>query len=307
MAKKDRNLVQDELVVSDGNARGGSGKPPKSAKKKYEYILRNKKSRKEHKSKRIVTVLSIVLALLLAGVGIFYGMYTAIKLNSFKVYVDSPGNKVLSLFYDQDLSSGSETLEISGPNIMDNTTLPSKHNKSNSTAIEDKLELIVTAENFVYEPQDSFIAASFFLKNTTGEDQTYIEQLNLRHSTNNVETAIRVMLIRNYQISVYAKAKENGEREKVVPLEKEIYTPLEITKNEDGTVNIEHVGEEPWMAEDFYSDDYIFYNDDRVIKPGEVVRYSIIIWLEGWDEDCTDDKLYGIIQMDFAFVQKRDK
>lgn len=305
MAKKNKDL-QEGLVVKTKKGKGGENTPSNLAKTKYDYILKNRKSRKEHKSKRIVTILTIILVLLLVGVGVFYGMYTAIKLNSFKVYVDSPGNKVLSLSYDKDFASGTETLEITGPNVMDNTTLASDYNKSTSTAIRDKLELIVTSENFVYEPQDSFIAASFFLKNTTGEDQIYIEQLNLRNSTNNVETAMRVMLIRNYNIMVYAKAKPNGELEKVVPLERNVYTPLHIIENpDDGSIKIENVGEEAWMAEDFYSDDYVFYNDNLTIKAGEVVRYSIIIWLEGWDEDCVDDKLYGIIQMDFAFVQKR--
>ncbi|HKL74299.1 MAG TPA: hypothetical protein VJ903_05340, partial [Clostridia bacterium] len=227
----------------------------------------------------------------------------------FKVYVDSPGNKVLSLSYDKDFASGTETLEISGPSVMDNTTLAIGQNKSSSTTIQEKLELIITSENFVYEPQDSFIAASFYLKNTTGEDQVYTEQLNLRNSTNNVETAMRVMLIRDYNITVYGKARANGELEKVVPLEKNVYTPLKIIgdpKEKDGPIKIENVGEEAWLAEDFYSDDYVFYNDDIPIKSGDTVRYSIIIWLEGWDEDCVDDKLYGIIQMDFAFVQKRN-
>lgn len=303
MVKKIKEPVQEGLVSKTRPAKNGDGSSSTLAKTKYDYILKNKKSRKETKNKKMVTILSIVLVLLLLGIGAFYGMYTAIKLNSFKVYIDSPGNRVLSLSADKEFSFGSETLEINGPTVMDNTTLPSKHNKSNSTAIEDKLELIISSENFKYEPQDSFIAASFFLKNTTGEDQLYTEQLNLRNSTNNVETAMRVMLVRNYDINVYAKARD-GQNEKVVPLESEPYTPLEITEKEDGTISIDHVGQDPWIAEDFYNDDYIFYNSNLSIKAGEIVRYSLIIWLEGWDPDCVDDKLFGIIQMDFAFVQE---
>lgn len=302
MAKKDKDPVQEGLVVKTKKGKSGEGTPSNLAKTKYDYILKNKKSRKETKHKKFITILSISIILLLLGVGAFYGMYTAIKLNSFKVYIDSPGNKVLSLSADREFAFGSETLEINGPNVMDNTTLPQKHNKSNSTAIEDKLDQIINSTNFVYQPQDSFIAASFFLKNTTGEDQLYTEQLNLRNSTNNVETAMRVMLIRNYNIMVYAKARD-GINEKVVPLDTEPYTPLELVKNEDNTYTHKHIGEEPWIAEDFYSKDYVFHNSNLPIKAGEVVSYSIIIWLEGWDKDCVDDKLNGIIQMDFAFVQ----
>lgn len=310
MAKKD-NVPAEGLVARNKKIKNGENTPGAPAKVKYEYILKNKKARTETKHKKLVTTLSIVLVILIVAGGIIYGMLTAIKLNSFKVYVDTPGKKVLSLSADKDFSFGTETLEIDGPGFMDNTTLPARYNNSTSTAIEDRLSLIVGSQNFEYKPTDSFIAASFSLKNMTGEDQYYAERLNLRKSTNNVDSAMRVMLVRKYddsdefEVVVYAKARD-GMLEKVVPLEKNVYTPLRIYEKEDGTVEWEHVGEEPWMAEDFHSDEFVFFNQGKPIRAGEVIRYSIIVWLEGWDSDCTDDKLQGIIQMDLAFVQQSE-
>lgn len=280
----------------------GETPSPDSSNTKYEYILKNKKSRKEVKHKKFITIVSFVIIFLLLGIGLFYGMYTAIKVNSFKVFIDSSGSKVLSLSSDREFSFGSEVLQIKGPGTMDNTTLALGMNLVTSPTIEERLATIVTSDGFEAGATDRFIASTFYLKNTTANVQTYVEELNLRNASNRVETAMRVMLIRNHKIMVYAKAN-NGVPEQVVPLSTP-YTELFIEENEDGTVNILHKGEEAWIAEDFHNDDYIFYNENLNIQPGEIIKYSIVIWLEGWDPDCTDDKLKGIIQMDFAFSQR---
>lgn len=299
--KKEASPTEEVVTIVEKIPKTDDAKSSRLPKTKYDYILKNKKSRNETKHKKLITIFSIVLILVLVSVGVFYGMYTAIKVNSFKVFIDSSGSKVLSLSSDREFSFGSEILEINGPGTMDNTTLASGMNLVTSPAIEDRLATIVTSDGFECSSTDRFIASTFYLKNTTGSDQIYAEQLNLRNASNNVDTAMRVMLIRNYDIMVYAKSN-NGVLEQVVPLSTP-YTELLIQENEDATVNILHTGEDAWIAEDFYSSEYIFFNDNLTIASDETVRYSIIIWLEGWDPDCTDDKLNGIIQMDFAFSQ----
>ena len=49
--------------------------------------------------------------------------------------------------------------------------------------------------------------------------------------------------------------------------------------------------------------------DDKVVcediihefQPGEVRKFSVIIWLEGQDPDCTDDLLGGMIKLRMKF------
>lgn len=218
---------------------------------------------------------------------------------------------------------------------MDNTTLASAKSLADSSPIQDRLAEILEAESFQCSRNDKFIAATFYLKNVTTTPQQYNEVLNLRSSTLNVETAMRVMLIRKradnpeYEVLVYAKYDINEDYvpeyaedgvtiineseklipEKVVPLEKSNYAQIKMTTvsevGQEDKVIVTQPGNEPWYAEDFFSADYIFYNKGLALAPHETVKYGIIIWLEGWDKDCIDDKLAGTIRMDFAFEQKK--
>lgn len=308
--------------VSSENALNESVEAKKHASTQnadYKYIIQNQKVRRHVKHRKIVSVVGIVLLVSLAGVGLFYGAYQAVEINSFKVFVDSSGSKVLSLSANSTFAYGTEQLEIGGPDVMDNTTLASKKNLINATPIQDRLAEILEQDSFQCSKSDKFIAATFYLRNVTAATQLYNEVLNLRNSTLNIETAVRVMLIRkrennpNFEVMVYAKydldADGNPIPEKVVPLEKSNYGKLEMTAvSVDGAedkVVITQTGEEAWYAEDFFSSEYIFYNQAFELAPHETIKYGIIIWLEGWDKDCVDDKLAGTIRMDFAFEQKK--
>ncbi len=317
MAKKNKNVesVSNAENTSGSNIGAKLGASTNGAD--YKYVIQNQKVRRAAKHKKIITATSVSLLLIFAAVGIFYGAYTAVEINSFKVFVDSSGSKVLSLSSKSDFLYGTEQLEISGPSVMDNTTLASGKNLVDTSAIEDKLPKILTEDGFSVGEDDRFIAATFFLKNVTQYEQVYNEVLNLRSSTLNIETAIRVMLIRkrsttnDYEIIVYAQYDVDKDGNtipvEVVPLTKSKYTPINVTTitnaNGQEEIAVTHYGSEAWIAEDFFSKEYIFYNKGFRLAPQEVVKYGIVIWLEGWDKDCVDDKLSGTIRMDFAFEQ----
>lgn len=317
MAKKNKNVESAEVAENTAAKDVGAKKGASTNGADYKYVIQNQKVRRAAKHKKVITVIGVSLLIVFAGVGIFYGAYTAVEINSFKVFVDSSGSKVLSLSSKSDFLYGTEQLEISGPSVMDNTTLAKGKNLVDTSAVEDRLPEILSQDGFGGADDDRFIAATFYLKNVTPDEQIYNEVLNLRSSTLNIETAIRVMLIRkrsdtpDYEVVVYAKydvdEQGNTVQVEVVPLTKTKYTPFTITTVTDNegkeAVKIEHYGTEPWIAEDFFSAEYIFYNKGLTLAPQEIIKYGIIIWLEGWDKDCVDDKLSGTIRMDFAFEQ----
>lgn len=41
------------------------------------------------------------------------------------------------------------------------------------------------------------------------------------------------------------------------------------------------------IATDFYDDEYVVYNSRHIIKQDEVIRFTIVIWIEGGDIECT--------------------
>lgn len=305
MAKKKKGAVAEDQNTVPVTNPTENPESPRGAKKKgdYTYVIKNRKARRETKHRKAVTITAIILLILLAISGIIYGAITAVELNSFKVFVDSSGNKVLSLAEHSDFNNASEVLEITGPGTMDNTTLASGMNQVDSVSIEDKLLSIITGDGTQCTDEDSFIAASFYLKNTTNEVQNYSEFLRIKSVTKNIDAAVRVMLVREFDIFVYAKPKADGSNEKVVPLEKNDYYRIVVTEDAEGNKKLDTINDEIWYAENFYDDDYIFYNTGLTLQPGEIRKYSILLWIEGWDADCTDDKLHGTVALDFGFEQ----
>lgn len=330
MAKKKKDILNESANVEGAKVTASASTKGTD----YKYVIENQKVRRQAKHRKVVSIVGVVLLIAIAAIGIFYGAYTAVEINSFKVFIDSSGSKVLSLSSNSTFAYGTEQLEIGGPDVMDNTTLASGKSLINATPVQDRLAEILEMESFNSAKTDKFIAATFYLKNVTNNSQQYNEVMNLRSSTLNLETAIRVMLIRKrssvdyYEVEVYAKYDINdkyepkyaedgvtviNEDEKlipepVVPLEKSVYGKLSMKTVIDGEgkekVEVTQNNDKVWLASDFFSDEHIFYNKGFDLAPLETVKYGIIIWLEGWDKDCVDDKLAGTIRMDFAFEQK---
>ena len=315
MAKKVKNEAFDESVDSSNlNTEESAEKELKKGKKgkkgvdpnatpadpsKYKYVVKNKKARREIKERKAVIIIAIILACLLLIGGLIYGFYGAVRINNYSIYVQQEGSKILSLSPTENFLPGTQMLEIEGPDTMDNTSLfKSPHM---DTPIQDKLLDIVSGEGQQSSKEDKFIAATFFLKNTTSDVQYYNEFLRMTQATKDLDTALRVMLVKNYEISVYAHLDKNGNPERVVPTN-EIYAPISITSDSEGKLSIvQEKSNEAWLATPFYDEEYVFYNKGFMLNPGDMVKYSIIIWLEGWDPECVNDILGGVLRIEFAF------
>ncbi len=335
MAKKPKDVAENV----ENEERQNENKPaPKHSD--YAYVVQNKKARALSKHKKAITIVGIILLILLLLAGVLYGFYSAVQINNFRIYIESSGGRMLSLSPHSNMVPGSEMIEVIGPERMTNTTFASGKNILNSVPIEDRLIEIISGEGSITNVEDFFIAGTFYMQNVTSADQTYGERVSFDRATLGSQKALRIMLIRNDEIRVYAAPKtdkdgnyikldgdghrilsdsdgfyylENEEkvrvendgelqREEVVPLYSG-YTERKIAVNDDGEYVIEKAeGNDPWLAELFYSDDYAVYNDGLTIAAGEKVKYSIIVWFEGWDSDCVDDILDGEVQLSLSFA-----
>ncbi|MDE6302126.1 MAG: hypothetical protein K2M36_00865, partial [Clostridia bacterium] len=205
MSKKKKNDVAAEPIE---NAEGQSEKTQGSAKHSdYNYVVQNKKARAATRHRRAITIVGIIILLLLLLAGGIYGFYSAIQINNFKIYVEPSGGRILTLSPHSTMVPGSEMIEIVGPNEMTNTTFASGKNILNSTAIEDRLIEIVSGEGSITNVDDYFIAGTFYMQNITSEDKVYGERISFDRVTLGAEKALRVMLIRNDEIMVYAAPK----------------------------------------------------------------------------------------------------
>ena len=113
---------------------------------------------------------------------------------------------------------------------------------------------------------DNYIGYTFYVENQGTETQRYWYAVYIDDVIKNVDEAIRVMIVLNDEVKVYAKANP-------------------LTGNpEKGT-------------EVFYKKDMPVLEKRDNFKPKDIDKITIFIWLEGDDPECVDNILGGEIKM----------
>ena len=121
---------------------------------------------------------------------------------------------------------------------------------------------------------DNYIAYTFFVKNDGNENVDYKSKIVIESVIKNVDEAVRVALYTNGEKKVYAKKAKDGNAE-----------PNTIS---------------------FLSNRLVMQQDRDNIKPGEIDRYTVIVWLEGKDPECIDDIIGGEMKMAMVITEKTD-
>lgn len=121
---------------------------------------------------------------------------------------------------------------------------------------------------------DNYIAYTFFVKNDGNENVDYKSKIVIESVIKNVDEAVRVALYTNGERKVYAKKAKDGNAE-----------PNTIS---------------------FLSNRLVMQQDRDNIKPGEIDRYTVIVWLEGKDPECIDDIIGGEMKIAMVITEKTD-
>ena len=108
---------------------------------------------------------------------------------------------------------------------------------------------------------DNYLAYTFFIENTGDKEVNYTSRVVIEDVIKNVDEAVRIRIYKGSEYVTYAKLSNKGEPEEdTVPF------------LEDKLVMEEHV-------ENF--------------APGDINKYTVVMWIEGTDPDCTDNILGG--------------
>ncbi len=116
---------------------------------------------------------------------------------------------------------------------------------------------------------ENYIAYTFFVENFGGHIADYWTEINIDHVMKNVDEAVRIRVYRNGEYITYAKMGSNGEPE-----------PNTVPFRTDALVTLNHVPE---------------------FSPGDINKYTVVIWIEGTDPECTDNILGGEIKISMDF------
>ena len=288
-------------------------------RKENEYIIKNKRVRRQSRRRTIVIILLVFLSIVALLAGATYAIMQFVDESNFRVTVSHTGTAWLSLSKDYEFTNPTSVLDVTAPKNMDNCTL--------CNYLDHKLEEIY-GTNGAYNGEGSkeyFIATSFYLKNTSTEAISYREIITLGRTMKGMEKAIRVMVIKDIdppddedhgQISVYAAPQSdahgktitddegNAVREEVVPpggalLE---YKPQHMLDYQNFSFDPEDFTEGGvWLAKPFLGNGYVMNSELYPLEVGQIVKYTVIIWLEGQDPQCVDAILGGQVKLSVEF------
>ena len=119
----------------------------------------------------------------------------------------------------------------------------------------------------------NYIAYTFYAENQGKEVINYWRTIEITDVIKNADEAIRVKVIKDGVETTYAKiSKATGEAE-------------------EGTVA-------------FKDDKIVMLEQETNFKPGDVHKYTVVIWIEGPDLECDDDIIGGEVKMRMKLTEE---
>ncbi|MCR4614785.1 MAG: hypothetical protein K5756_01360 [Clostridiales bacterium] len=120
---------------------------------------------------------------------------------------------------------------------------------------------------------DDYIAYTFYIRNNGEDTVTYNASLDILSTTKGADEAVRIMVFEDGKPTTYGK------------------------KTKDPDAGDEEHPANYLIEKEFISEKVAMQSVISNFKPGDIHKYTIVIWLEGWDPECVDDIMGG--QMKF--------
>lgn len=214
------------------------------------------------KISKYAIALTAVLSAIFAGFTI-YGS----KVGNFVVNIERERNINLALYKSEELIDPQSRLVFPGMTEQTNSTLDN---------VPDDIDIGYGDKNDYTNRR--YIAYSFLIRNESDVAVDYNMTIEIKKVTLNVDSAIRIMIIANGTRNIYAKPKE-------YPIE-------DIGKPEDF----------PYMTTPFLSPVKVCDETINNFAGGASMKYTVVIWLEGHDNECVDAIKGGSLKMEMNFT-----
>lgn len=222
---------------------------------------------KVRKRKKVAYIVRIALLLLLLFLIVTYIILQVIySEGKFTVTLDSEKTlqSGISLYDNLGNTDSKRKLEATPVKFMDNISY--KWLPSN---IDTEADGSHNGQNY--------IAYTFYVENRGKDTMNYWYELIVDDVIKNVDKAIRIRIYRNGETVTYAK--KNGT----------------TGEAEDGTKA---------FIEDDNHPNSIILEERKDFAPGDLDRFTIVVWLEGDDPDCVDALIGGEIKMHMNITEE---
>lgn len=220
-------------------------------------------AQKIYKRKLFVKIVKIAFLLLLILISVIY---------LFLYIIYAGGRFTVSL--DKNMSNRKNVF------LSENGNVKNKARKLSADTIEymDNISINWLPDNIDTEKNgghngDNYIAYTFYVINSGKEKVNYWYEIDIDDTIKNVDEAIRIMIYRNGERTVYAKkSKDTGQAE-------------------PGTKK-------------FISSKIAILEQRKNFKPSSKDRYTVVVWIEGDDPECKNDLLGGEIKLHMDFTEE---
>ena len=156
-----------------------------------------------------------------------------------------------------------------------------------------------------------YFAYTHFVRNEGHLTATYTWRLKIVGESQKLSSAVWVMVIEDGKMSLFAKAHEDGTIETLPALDDNtrgyINIPaMGLVENANDYLQpIKKVGNITYnrVLTQPFEDKYIIASGIKSeVHPGEVHKYTIVMWLEGDDPECVDDLIGGHLGVTMAYT-----
>ena len=225
--------------------------------------LKSDKVRERNKKIRYVKLTLLVMALFL--IIIYFLLKVVYATGNFTVSLDPNFAKKqgLIMYERKDEKEDKRILEATKLEFMDNISI-----KWLPENIDNEAEGSHNGQNY--------LAYTFYLENKGSETINYWYEIPIDDVIKNVDEAIRIMVYRNGERTVYAKPNAT-------------------------------TGEAEPGKEKFYSASEVVVEGRKDFKPGDVDKFTIVIFLEGDDPECKDNLIGGEMKMHMEITEEHIK
>ena len=220
-------------------------------------------AQKIYKRKLFIKIVKIAFLRLLILISIIYlFLYIIYAGGRFTVSLDKNMSNRKNVFLSEDGNIKNKARKLSADTIeyMDNISIK---------WLPDNID---TEKNGGHNG-DNYIAYTFYVINSGKEKVNYWYEIDIDDTIKNVDEAIRIMIYRNGERTVYAKkSKDTGQAE-------------------PGTKK-------------FISSKIAVLEQRKNFKPSSKDRYTVVVWIEGDDPECKNDLLGGEIKLHMDFTEE---
>jgi hypothetical protein len=171
-------------------------------------------------------------------------------------------------------------------------------------------QIPITIDEVDGSHNDLYFAYTFYLRNEGDDTVDYTWSLQLNSESEGVSNAIWIMLFKNGKMRFYAKADQTTGKAEALPAyddDSRGYINLPIMSLEPESDQFQIVSQSGSITyyrvvPDTFVDDVTIANGTVMgCDPMSVDKYSVILWLEGDDPDCTDSTIGGHLGVEMNF------